>query len=64
VFDGYFELGLGIWDVAAGALLVEEAGGVVSDWEGGPGYLSGNVVAGSPETHAAVLGAIREGQVP
>lgn len=64
VFDGYFELGLGTWDVAAGALLVEEAGGVVTDWEGGPAYLSGNVIAGSPDTHAALLAAILEGQVP
>jgi myo-inositol-1(or 4)-monophosphatase len=64
VFDGYFELGLGTWDVAAGALLVEEAGGVVTDWEGGVGYLSGNVIAASPDTHAALLGAIRRGQVP
>jgi myo-inositol-1(or 4)-monophosphatase len=64
VFDGYFELGLGTWDVAAGALLVEEAGGVVTDWEGGPGYLSGDVVAASPATHAALLDAIRDRQVP
>ena len=33
-FDGFFELGLGIWDIAAGALLVREAGGVVTDWSG------------------------------
>jgi len=33
-FDGYFELGLGLWDIAAGALLVREAGGVVTDWAG------------------------------
>ena len=34
VFDGFFELGLAAWDVAAGGLLVQEAGGVVSDWDG------------------------------
>ena len=34
VFDGYFEQALGPWDVAAGALLVREAGGVVTDWAG------------------------------
>ena len=34
VFDGYFELALGPWDVAAGALLVREAGGLVTDWTG------------------------------
>src|SRR5204862_4370872 len=32
VFDGYLELNLGVWDLAAGALLVREAGGVVTDW--------------------------------
>jgi myo-inositol-1(or 4)-monophosphatase len=61
VFDGYFELNLGVWDVAAGALLVQEAGGVVTDWSGGPGYLSGEVVAGSPATHAMLLEAIGAG---
>jgi myo-inositol-1(or 4)-monophosphatase len=55
VFDGFFELSLGTWDVAAGALLVEEAGGVVSDWGGGPDYLSGDILAGSPAVHAALL---------
>jgi myo-inositol-1(or 4)-monophosphatase len=59
VFDGYFELNLSVWDVAAGALLVEEAGGVVTDWEGGSGYLSGNVIAGSPQTHGVLLEAAR-----
>ena len=57
VFDGYFELNLSVWDLAAGALLVEEAGGVVSDWEGGPRYLEGNILAGSPQTHAVLLDA-------
>ncbi len=37
VFDGYFEQALGPWDVAAGALLVREAGGVVTDWSGDDG---------------------------
>jgi myo-inositol-1(or 4)-monophosphatase len=57
VFDGYFELNLSAWDVAAGALLVEEAGGVVTDWDGGPKYLEGNILAGSPATHEALLEA-------
>lgn len=51
VFDGFFELALNAWDVAAGALLIEEAGGVVTDWEGGSGYLSGDILAGSPAVH-------------
>ena len=52
IFEGFFELNLSPWDVAAGALLVEEAGGVVSNWDGGPGYLSGDILAGSPVVHA------------
>ena len=55
VFDGFFELGLGPWDVAAGGLLIEEAGGRVTDWSGGPDYLSGDVLAGPPEIHEALL---------
>lgn len=55
VFDGFFELALNAWDVAAGALLIEEAGGVVTDWEGGPGYLAGDIMAGSPSVHEELL---------
>jgi myo-inositol-1(or 4)-monophosphatase len=54
-FDGFFELGLSPWDVVAGALLVEEAGGRVSDWAGGPDYLSGDILAGNPAVHAALV---------
>ncbi len=58
VFDGYFELGLKVWDIAAGALLVTEAGGVVSDWDGAQRHLeTGDIVAGSPRVHAALLRA-------
>lgn len=52
VFEGFFELALGTWDVAAGGLLIEEAGGVVTDWEGGPGWLGGDILAGSAAVHA------------
>jgi myo-inositol-1(or 4)-monophosphatase len=57
VFDGYFEQALGPWDVAAGALLVREAGGVVTDWSGDDQawLTSGDIVAGSPVLHAALL---------
>ena len=55
VFDGFFELGLSAWDVAAGGLLVEEAGGRVSDWSGGPDYLSGDILAGPPAVHDVLL---------
>ncbi len=48
--DGYWEIGLHPWDLAAGALLVREAGGVVGDFTGGENFMdSGNIVAGSPK---------------
>jgi fructose-1,6-bisphosphatase/inositol monophosphatase family enzyme len=44
--------------VAAGAPLVEEVGGVVTDdWSGGPGYLGGDILSGSPATHALLVTA-------
>jgi myo-inositol-1(or 4)-monophosphatase len=57
VFDGYFEQALGPWDVAAGALLVREAGGVVTDWSGDDRawLASGDIAAGSPAVHAVLL---------
>jgi myo-inositol-1(or 4)-monophosphatase len=58
--DGFFELALGPWDVAAGALLIQEAGGVVTDWEGGEGWLGGDILAGSAEVHAALLEIARD----
>jgi myo-inositol-1(or 4)-monophosphatase len=60
VWDGFFELGLALWDIAAGALLVTEAGGVVSDWSGDPKavFRSGDILAGSPAWHEAMLAVI------
>jgi myo-inositol-1(or 4)-monophosphatase len=60
-FDGFFELNLALWDIAAGSLLVTEAGGVVTDWNGDPHdvYRSGDVLAGSPHWHARMLKMIR-----
>ncbi len=61
VFDGFFEFRLSAWDVAAGALMIEEAGGRVTDLDGGDGYLaSGNVVAGGVEVHRRLLEIVRE----
>ncbi len=58
--DGFWELGLSEWDFAAGALLVKEAGGTVTDIGGGDRYLeSGNVIAGGLKTHAAMLKLIK-----
>jgi myo-inositol-1(or 4)-monophosphatase len=53
--DAFFEFGLAKWDIAAGALMIREAGGRISDFRGTDGYLeSGNVVAGNPKTYAAL----------
>lgn len=57
--DGFWEIGLKIWDTAAGSLLVQEAGGMVGDFGGGDDFLhTGNVVAGNPRVYAAILQAI------
>ena len=54
--DGYWEFGLKEWDIAAGALLVQEAGGLVSDFIGGNDFMkSGNIVAGNPKVFKALL---------
>jgi myo-inositol-1(or 4)-monophosphatase len=61
VLDGFFEVGLGTWDVAAGALLVREAGGVVTDWAGDPNawLWSGDIVAGPPAVHEQLVAITR-----
>lgn len=58
--DGFWEVGLNPWDMAAGALLVQEAGGLVGDFSGGDNYMqTGNVVAGNPKVFKEILQAIR-----
>jgi myo-inositol-1(or 4)-monophosphatase len=60
IFDAFFEFGLAAWDIAAGALLVSEAGGVVSNLDGGPEVLArGNIVAGAPGVHRELLALIQ-----
>jgi myo-inositol-1(or 4)-monophosphatase len=61
-FEGFFELNLALWDIAAGALLVREAGGVATDWDGHQSALfrSGDIVAGAPEWHERMLTLIRD----
>jgi myo-inositol-1(or 4)-monophosphatase len=55
-YDGFFEFRLAPWDIAAGALLVEEAGGIVTDLDGGSRFLeSGNVLAGGSRVHSDLL---------
>ncbi|MEO8197565.1 MAG: inositol monophosphatase family protein [Thermoanaerobaculia bacterium] len=61
VYDGFFEFRLSPWDIAAGALLIEQAGGVLSDLDGGDCYISsGNVLAGNPGVHAGLLAIVRD----
>ncbi|MDX1502465.1 MAG: inositol monophosphatase family protein [Thermoanaerobaculia bacterium] len=56
IYDGFFEFRLSPWDIAAGALLIEEAGGRITDLDGGPGYMGpGNVLAGGPRVHPELL---------
>ncbi|MDA8104441.1 MAG: inositol monophosphatase family protein [Nitrospiraceae bacterium] len=60
-FEGFFELKLSPWDVAAGALLIEEAGGIVTDFGGGKEYLSsGNIVAGNRYIQPQIFEAIKQ----
>ena len=58
--DGHWEKGLNAWDVAAGSLLVQEAGGMVSTFDGSTAFLdSGQVVAAGPAVHAALVDVLR-----
>jgi len=55
-FDGFWEIGLSKWDIAAGALLVQEAGGIVGDFEGNETWINtGNIVAGNPKVFSQML---------
>lgn len=55
-FDGFWEMGLHDWDIAAGAVIVEEAGGIVTDFRGGRrGIGQGDMLAGNPTVHREML---------
>ena len=59
-FDGFWERALAPWDLAAGMLLVREAGGLVTDLDGGTDVLAkGSVLAGNEYIHASLLSAIK-----
>lgn len=61
VYDGFFEFRLSPWDIGAGMLMVREAGGIVTDLDGGDGsFGSGNIVAGSPAVHRGLLEIVRQ----
>uniref|UniRef100_A0A7C1FFI1 Inositol-1-monophosphatase n=1 Tax=Caldilinea aerophila TaxID=133453 RepID=A0A7C1FFI1_9CHLR len=59
-FDAYWEHGLAPWDIAAGALIAQEAGAIVTDYQGGDGFLDrGEVIAAPPALHAEMMGFFR-----
>lgn len=60
IVDGFFEHGLSVWDIAAGALLIEEAGGIVVDFKGTKDYLrTGNIIAGSLTVVNEILNIVK-----
>jgi len=63
--EAFWELSLGPWDMAAGGLIVQEAGGRVTDVQGGPWRLDGpGILASNGHMHDAVLAALREARQP
>lgn len=63
--DGYWEFGLGPWDMAAGVLLVNEAGGRCYDFNGEDGFMdSGNILAGNLKVSASMLACIKPHLAP
>ncbi len=60
-YDGYWELGIHPWDMAAGLVMVREAGGFVTDPEGGDAWASGDVVAGNSSLHGRLRDFVTEG---
>ena len=59
VFDGFFEMRLSVWDIAAGVLLVKEAGGIFSNFEGKE-ELDGNVVAGGKDIYNVLFKIVQK----
>ncbi|MEX2602130.1 MAG: inositol monophosphatase family protein [Balneolaceae bacterium] len=58
-FQGYYEYGLSPWDVAAAGLIIQEAGGVISNWRGGEDWISGDqIVAGNGAIHRFLMSEI------
>ena len=58
--DAFWEMGLSAWDMAAGALMILEAGGLVGDLRGDAGYLdSGEIACATPKVFSALLEALR-----
>ena len=58
--DGFWEIGLSPWDIAAGSLIIREAGGIISDFSGDDNYLkTGNVIASNTLLHPVLFETIR-----
>jgi myo-inositol-1(or 4)-monophosphatase len=60
-YDGYWELNLNPWDIAAGIILVREAGGFVTAPDGGDPLASGDVVAANPALHPKLREVVASG---
>jgi myo-inositol-1(or 4)-monophosphatase len=59
--DGFWEFGLSPWDMAAGSLLILEAGGLIGDFDGAANYLdAGHVVCGAPKVYEQLLALVQE----
>lgn len=59
-FDGFWEFNLKPWDIAAGTLIIQEAGGIVSDFDNGHSYFeSGNILCAPPKIHRELLHIIQ-----
>jgi myo-inositol-1(or 4)-monophosphatase len=55
-FDGFWEIGLKVWDFAAASLMIKEAGGLMSDFHGGETFMeTGNIIAGNPKVLKSLL---------
>ena len=63
-YDGYWELGINRWDMAAGLIIVREAGGFATDPDGGDPRESGSVVAANEHLHAKLCEMVQQGSVP
>lgn len=60
-FESFFEYSLAAWDVAGGGLLVQEAGGIVTDFSGGDNWIhGGEIIASAPGVHKEMLGLVNE----
>lgn len=58
--DGFWEFKLSPWDIAAGAILIREAGGLISDFDGAEAFLeTGNVAAGTPKVFKGLLKVLK-----